>query len=62
MTQRIGKWPKYLGNGLDTWYKAEVFEKRALLCWKWLKNLTNGLNMWVMTYICGKWLKYLRND
>ena len=19
MTQRFGKWPKYLGNGLDTW-------------------------------------------
>ena len=19
LTQRFGKWPKYLGNGLDTW-------------------------------------------
>ena len=27
MTQRFGKWPKYLGNGLDTWGKALVFEK-----------------------------------
>ena len=26
MTQRFGKWPKYLGNGLDTCYTAEVFE------------------------------------
>ena len=54
MTQRFGKWPKYLGNGLDTWDTALVFENR-------LKNLTNGLNMWEMTYIFGKWLKYLRN-
>ena len=28
MTQRFGKRPKYLGNGLDTWGLAEVFEKR----------------------------------
>ena len=28
MTQRFGKWEKYLGNGLDTWGKALVFEKR----------------------------------
>ena len=72
MTQRFGRRPKYLGNGLDTWDTALVFEKKwlrymghgfstALLCWKWLKNLTNGYNMWEMTYIFGKWLKYLRN-
>ena len=28
MTQRFGKWPKYLGNGLDTQGTAYVFEKR----------------------------------
>ena len=28
MTQTFGKWPKYLGNGLDTWGTAQVFEKR----------------------------------
>ena len=28
MTQTIGKWPKYLLNGLDTWDTAEVFENR----------------------------------
>ena len=28
MTQRFGKWPQYLGNGLDTWGTAKVFEKR----------------------------------
>ena len=61
MTQRFGKWPKYLGNGFDTWDTAYVFEKQLLLCWKWLMNLTNGLNIWEMTYICGKGLKYLRN-
>ena len=27
MTQRFGKWPKYLGNSLDTWDTALVFEK-----------------------------------
>ena len=27
MTQRFGKWPKYLGNGLDTWDTALVFQK-----------------------------------
>ena len=28
MTQRFGKWAKYLRNGLDTWRQAQVFEKR----------------------------------
>ena len=28
MTERFGKWQKYLGNGLDTWGTALVFEKR----------------------------------
>ena len=28
MTQRFLKWPKYFGNGLDTWDTALVFEKR----------------------------------
>ena len=28
MTQRFGKWPKFLGYGLDTWFTAEVFENR----------------------------------
>ena len=28
MTQRFGKWPKYLGNGLDRWDTDLVFEKR----------------------------------
>ena len=27
MTQRFGKRPKYLGNGLATWTSAQVFEK-----------------------------------
>ena len=62
MTQRFGKWPKYLGNGLDTWGTDEVFENRLYYLFKWLKNLTNGLNMWKMTYIFWNWLKCLRND
>ena len=28
MSLRFWKQPKYLGNGLDTWEKALVFEKR----------------------------------
>ena len=28
MTQRFGKCPKYLENGLDTWDTALVFENR----------------------------------
>ena len=28
ITQRFGKFPKYLGNGLDTLDRALVFEKR----------------------------------
>ena len=27
MTWRFGKWPKYLGNGLNTSGSAQVFEK-----------------------------------
>ena len=42
------------GNGLS------ILET-ALLYWKRHKNLTNGLNMFEMTYICEKWLKYLRS-
>ena len=28
MTQRFGKWQKYLLNGLDTWETDKVFEKQ----------------------------------
>ena len=38
MTQRLGKWPKYLENGLDTWDTPLIFEKR--LC-----NVGNGLRI-----------------
>ena len=38
MTQRLGTWPKYLGNGLDTWDTALVFEKR-------LQYVGNGLRI-----------------
>ena len=38
LTQRFGKWPKYLGNGLDTWGTAEVLENR-------LNYLGNGLRI-----------------
>ena len=38
MTLRFGKRPKYLGNGLDTWGTAKVFENR-------LNYLGNGLRI-----------------
>ena len=59
MTQRFGKWPKYLGNGLDVW---DTCFRNGFTMLNWLMNLTNGLNMWEMKYLCGKWLKCLRND
>ena len=52
MTSRFGKWPKYLGNGLDAWGTAYVFEKR-------LNYLGNGLRIWQVAKICGKWRIYL---
>ena len=38
MTQRFGKWPKYLENGLDTWDTPLIFEKR-------LYYVRNGLRI-----------------
>ena len=48
MTQRFGKWPKYLGNGFDTWAR--------------LKYLRNGFTMLEMAYQFDKRLKYVGND
>ena len=48
MTQRFGKWPKYLGNGLDTWDT--------------LKCLRNGFTMLEMAYEFDKRLLYVGND
>ena len=38
VTERFGKWSKYLGNGLDTWDTAYVFENR-------LNYVGNGLRI-----------------
>ena len=54
MTQRFGKWQKYLGNGLDILVTDSVFEIRY-------KYVANDLNILNMASMCGKWLKYLRN-
>ena len=54
MTQRFGKWPKYLGNGFDTWDTALVFQKR-------LYYVAKDLNILNMPWMCGKRIKYLRN-
>ena len=47
MTERFRKWPKYLGNGLDTWEMAQVFDKR-------LNYVGNHLDLWEMAQICGE--------
>ena len=69
MTQRFGKWPKYVGRGLDAWDTALVLEKRLYYVgnsFRIFKYFTNGLNMWELTQrfckmpnILVKWLKYM---
>ena len=54
MTQRLGKQLKYLGNGLDIWGTAYVFEVRH-------KYVVIYLNILNMPWMCGKRIKYLRN-
>ena len=53
MTQRFGKQLKYLGNGLDIWGTASVFEV-------WQKYVAKDLNILNMPSMCGKRIKYLR--
>ena len=48
MASMLGKRLKYLRHGFSMS--------------KLLKNMTNGIYIWEMTYICDKWLKYLRNN
>ena len=55
MVKIFMKWLRYMGHDLS-------ISATASLYWKRLKNLINGLNMFEMTYICGIWLKYFRND
>ena len=61
MTQRFEKWPKYLGNDLDTWDMALVFEKRLYYVGNGLriKNVENDIEIQEMAEIFRKWLKYL---
>ena len=47
MAQTFVKWPKYLGNGLDVWDKALIFEKR-------IYYVENGLRILQTVQICGK--------
>ena len=54
MTQRFGKWLKYLGNGLDIWGTAKVFQVHH-------KYVAKDLNILNMPLMCGKRIKYLRN-
>ena len=54
MTQRFGKQLKYLGNVLDIWGTAYVFEVRH-------KYVTKDLNILNIPWMCMKRSKYLRN-
>ena len=54
MTQRCRKQLKYLGNGLDIWGMALVFEVGH-------KYVVKDLNILNIPWICGKRIKYLRN-
>ena len=38
MTERFGKWPKYLENGLDTCDTPLIFEKRLYYVGNGLRN------------------------
>ena len=53
MTQRFGKQLKYLGNGLDIWGTAQVFELRH-------KYVAKDVNILNIPWMCGKGIKYLR--
>ena len=52
MTSRFGKWPKYWGNGLDTWDTTLAFQncftmlEMALEFHKQLKYVGNDVYMW----------------
>ena len=54
MTQRFLKQLKNLGNGLDIWGTASVFEVRQ-------KYVAKDLNIFNMPWMCGKRIKYLGN-
>ena len=54
MTQICGKQLKYMGNFLDIWGMAEVFEVRH-------KYVAKDLDILNMPWMCGKRIKYLRN-
>ena len=53
MTQRFGKWLKYLGNGLDIFGTAQVFEVRH-------KYVAKDLTILNLIWMCGKRIKYIR--
>ena len=54
MTQRFGKWLKYLENGLDMSGTTQVFQVPH-------KYVSNDLNILNMASMCGGRLNYLRN-
>ena len=54
MAWRFGKQLKCLGNGLDIWGTALVFEVRN-------KYVVKDLNILNISSMCGKRINYLRN-
>ena len=68
MTQRFGKWPKYLGNCLDTWDTPLVLKKRlyyvgnGLTIGKRFKYVGNDVYMWEMAQVFEKRQNSVGND
>ena len=68
MTQRFGKWPKYLENGLDTWDTPLMFEKgfpmleMASEFDKRFKYVGNEVYIWEMAQFFEKRLNCVIND
>ena len=68
LTQRFGKWPKSLLNGLDTWDTALVFEKGFTMLEmaqefdKRFKYVGNDVYIWDLAQVFEKRLNYVGND
>ena len=43
-----------MGNDVDMWEMASVFEEQ-------LKYVGNEVDLWEIAKLCGKWLKYSTN-
>ena len=55
MAEKCGKRLFLVGNTLDMWEIAEIYDK-------WLSRVRNGLNKQKIAQKCLKWLNYVGND